>query len=372
LIVLAYSARTRIVATLMLETTGGSSVRYRKPIVRPSSKAHTILKRCGERTRNTREERVSLATELRRSGAVDAAEVADPLRFDPRETHGICKRPGWRLHGSSAASGWRNLFVSSQTETPEEADYGSVRHHLLVVQLNGQARVSLRVAGRSAVKQMAAGDSTLVPGGEGFTVRLFNTFDTAHIYLRREMIERVIDERCIATTSPPMQPFFGIRDPLIEHLALASVAALDKPSKSTSFYVDHLAWALAAHLIETHGRSSAPPKSHYQGLTDRQLKRAEEFMVEHLEGDLSVEELAAAASLSPVYFARQFKLRTGSSPHRYLRSLRIKRAKQLLRNDCISIAEIAFDCGFCHQEHMTRVFRAECGTTPAAFRRGSD
>ena len=276
-------------------------------------------------------------------------------------------------YASSAALGWRNLFVSSQTETPEEADYGSVRHHLLVVNRNGPASVSLKVAGRSAVKQIAAGGATLCPGGEGFTVRVFDTVDSAHIYLRHDMIERVIDERGIATTSTPLQPFFGAHEPLVEHLALACVAALKRPSKSASFYVDHLAWAMAAHLVETHGRGSIVRSIvHYPGLTDRQLKRAEEYMLDHMDGDLGVEDLAAAAGLNPVYFARQFKLRTGSSPHRYLRSLRVKRAKELLRNDDMSIAEIALICGFCHQEHMTRVFKGECGTTPAAFRRGDD
>jgi AraC family transcriptional regulator len=113
-----------------------------------------------------------------------------------------------------------------------------------------------------------------------------------------------------------------------------------------------------------------PSIVHRPGLTDRQLKRAEAYMLEYMDGDLGVENLATAAGLSPVYFARQFKLRTGCSPHRYLRSLRVKRAKELLGNDYMSIAEIALNCRFCHQEHMTRVFRAECGTTPATFRRG--
>jgi AraC family transcriptional regulator len=314
---------------------------------------------------------VSVAAGPRASGRVDSSPAADPHGFDPREAHVVCNRRRWRLHASSTALGWRNLFVSSQTEIPEEADYGSVRHHLLVVHRNGPARVSLRMAGRTTVKQVAAGGSTLAPGGEGFRVRIFDTVDSAHIYLRHEMIERVLDERGIATTAPQLQPFFGVQEPLVEHLALACVAALNKPSKSASFYVDHLAWAMAAHLTETHGRGSIVPSIlHYAGLTDRQLKRAEEYMLEHMDGDLGVENLAAAAGLSPVYFARQFKLRTGCSPHRYLRSLRVKRAKELLGNDYMSIAEIALNCGFCHQEHMTRVFRAECGTTPAAFRRG--
>jgi AraC family transcriptional regulator len=265
--------------------------------------------------------------------------------------------------------GWRNLFVSLQTETPEEADYGSARNHLLVVHRNGPARVSLKAAGRRFVKQIAPEGTTLCPGGEGFTVRIFDTVDSAHIYLRHDMIERIIDERAAGTTSPQLQPFFGISEPLVAQLALTCVDALDKPSQSTSFYVDYLAWAIAAHLVETHGRGSAPRVAHCSGLTHRQLKRAEEYMHDHMDSDLGVEDLATAAGLSPVYFARQFKLRTGTSPHRHLRSLRVKRAKELLRNDYMSIAEIALICGFCHQEHMTKVFKMECGTTPAVFRR---
>jgi AraC family transcriptional regulator len=309
--------------------------------------------------------------ERRPSGRFDSSVAADPHDFDPRETHGTSHRPRWKLHASSTGLGWRNLFVSSQTEMPEEADYGSVRHHLLVVHRNGPASVSLKIAGRSALKQIAPGGSTLCPGGEGFRVRVHDTVESAHIYLRHGMIERVIDERGIGATPRQMQPFFGIQEPLLEHLALACVAALTKPPKSTSLYVDYLAWAMAAHLVEADwGGLGASPTAHL-GLTDRQMRRVEEYMLEHLDGNLGVEDLAAAAGLSPVYFARQFRLRTGSAPHRYFRSLKIKRAKQLLRSKYIPIAEIALICGFSHQQHMTRVFRNECDETPAAFRRGN-
>jgi AraC family transcriptional regulator len=306
------------------------------------------------------------------SGRLGSLPAADGRGFDPSEAHAISARRSWRRHATSAALGWRNLFVSSQTEIPEELDYGSIRHHLLVVHRNGPARVSLKTSGQSIVRHVGAGGSTLCPGGQGFRVRIFDTVDSAHIYLRHEMIERVVDECGVAGASARLQPFFGIQEPLIEQLALACLAGLDNPSKSTALYVDHLAWAIAAHLVGRGGLGSKAPSVTYRaGLTDRQLKRVKDFMIAHIGGNLGVDDLAAAAGLSPVYFARQFKLRTGSAPHRYLRSLRIGRAKELLSDDDIPIAEVALICGFCHQEHMTKVFRTECGTTPAAFRRGS-
>ncbi|MBV8521173.1 MAG: helix-turn-helix transcriptional regulator [Acetobacteraceae bacterium] len=85
----------------------------------------------------------------------------------------------------------------------------------------------------------------------------------------------------------------------------------------------------------------------------------------------SLEEIAGAAGLSPAHFIRQFKASMGMAPHRYLLRSRMERAKRLLRETDRSVAQIAFACGFSHQQHMTRVFGRFTGTTPAAFRRAA-
>jgi AraC family transcriptional regulator len=58
----------------------------------------------------------------------------------------------------------------------------------------------------------------------------------------------------------------------------------------------------------------------------------------------------------------------GVPPHQFILRTRVERAKRLLANTHIPIAHIAAECGFCHQEHLTRAFRRLTGTTPAAFR----
>jgi AraC family transcriptional regulator len=86
---------------------------------------------------------------------------------------------------------------------------------------------------------------------------------------------------------------------------------------------------------------------------------------------VSLAELASTAGLSVSQFSRQFKARTGLAPHRFLLGLRVEHACRLLRTGRTSIAEVAVACGFSHQEHLTRVMRAQLDTTPGAVRRGS-
>jgi AraC family transcriptional regulator len=104
-------------------------------------------------------------------------------------------------------------------------------------------------------------------------------------------------------------------------------------------------------------------------LTRTQLARAIEFMDANLAERLALGEIAGAVGLSPAHFIRQFKVSKGVAPHKYLLRLRLERAKRLLRETDRSIAQIAFECGFSHQEHMTRFFGQLAGTTPAVFRR---
>lgn len=300
-----------------------------------------------------------------------AALALRPVCIDLSETHGIATGPKCMLRASSEKLGWRSVLVTTQSEKPRQATYESVRHHLLTFHADGPTRVTMKNTLGCVKKVVAAETCTFVPSDEGFGVRIEDASETAHIYLHGDMVSRVIDEGSRSGHAPiTLQPFFGLYEPLTVEIARACVSALNQAQDGCSLYADHLAWALAAHLVESNifGKQAAfSNRSH--GLTDRQWMRARDYILAHLDGDIGVEDLASAAGLSPVYFARKFKQRTGSSPYRFVRSVRIDRAKSLLLGDGLSIAQIALACGFCHQEHMTRVFKQECGTTPAAFRR---
>ncbi|MGE8189012.1 helix-turn-helix transcriptional regulator [Pseudomonas sp. NPDC086278] len=78
--------------------------------------------------------------------------------------------------------------------------------------------------------------------------------------------------------------------------------------------------------------------------------------------------MAEAASLSPMYFAAQFKATTGYRPRSYLLICRIDRAKILLCDSDMPIIEIAIEVGFRTQAHFTTVFKRVTAFTPNNWR----
>ncbi|MBK8915647.1 MAG: AraC family transcriptional regulator [Phycisphaerales bacterium] len=89
----------------------------------------------------------------------------------------------------------------------------------------------------------------------------------------------------------------------------------------------------------------------------------------NLDGDLSLQALAAVAGCSPPYFSRRFARLMAESPKRYTSRLRLERAalQLVLLDDCI--LDISLDCGFACHETFCRAFRRRFGVAPHAFRR---
>ena len=127
---------------------------------------------------------------------------------------------------------------------------------------------------------------------------------------------------------------------------------------------------LLVHLLRHHSnvRHAQELELSRVGLVDRRIRRAVELMHAHLERDLPLEEIAAAAYLSPFHFARLFKKLTGASPHAYLATLRVARAQTLLAETDSSVSEISARVGYGSPSHFTQAFRQATGLTPRAFR----
>ena len=104
-------------------------------------------------------------------------------------------------------------------------------------------------------------------------------------------------------------------------------------------------------------------------LTEAQLNRLSAH-VSHCGGRrLTVAEMAEVVGLSESWFGTVFRQTTGTTPLQWQLSQRISLARTLLCETALSIADISVQLGFTDQAHMTNVFRAMTGDTPAAWRR---
>ena len=300
-----------------------------------------------------------------------AASQARSGEFGVAETHGILLRSEHSIRMKSDGRGWRSLYASLQHEAPYEADFNAVDDHLLILHLNGPVAVERRLGGQRERKVIPPGGLFILPGGLDFGVRLEGELETLHIYLRAGLVREVADELGIRADDLALMPSLGQPDQLAESLALSVRESLSQDDDGTAVYIDYLSRVLAARLLRRYSRRAQPCELPApSALGAHQLARLEDFIEANLASPLSLESMAAACDLSPSYFARRFKSSTGVPPHQFLIQRRVERAKRLLAGG-MPIVEIALECGFSHQEHLTNVFRRHVGQSPAAFRRAT-
>jgi len=104
------------------------------------------------------------------------------------------------------------------------------------------------------------------------------------------------------------------------------------------------------------------------GLPPRALRRVREYVIAHIEENISIQALASMVGLSRFHFTRAFKQSEGVTPHRYLLQCRVKRAQELLAATELPLSEIALAAGFSDQSHCSRRFRELVGITPSRYR----
>ncbi len=98
------------------------------------------------------------------------------------------------------------------------------------------------------------------------------------------------------------------------------------------------------------------------------LSETAAWMQCHLDEQLSVEDLAAQAAMSPRTFARRFQATTGTAPHRWLQAQRVKLAQRLLETSDLPVEVVAAKSGFSTAGNLRKHFGRMVHTSPQAYR----
>jgi transcriptional regulator GlxA family with amidase domain len=139
------------------------------------------------------------------------------------------------------------------------------------------------------------------------------------------------------------------------------------PAQESPHLASHAAIEILSHSNPL-GRVQAAVQYVRSGLPPRARGRVLEYIVTHLNENITNKELADVAGLSVCHFARMFKQTVGVSPHCYVLQCRVKRTQELLADTDMPLSEIAIAVGFSDQSHYTRWFREIVGITPGNYR----
>ncbi len=101
------------------------------------------------------------------------------------------------------------------------------------------------------------------------------------------------------------------------------------------------------------------------------VSRGLDYIEEHYSEKCTLEDIAAYAHFSPVYFHGIFKKAIGKTPNEYLASYRIEKAKQMLLMENMEISSIAAAAGFSSQSYFNYSFKSATGQTPSEYREKS-
>lgn len=105
-------------------------------------------------------------------------------------------------------------------------------------------------------------------------------------------------------------------------------------------------------------------------LTDKKFSETIEYIHEnYTDKNLSVEFLAGLANVSDTYYRKLFKQKYNETPVKYITSLRVALAKELLESGYYNVTETAERCGFDSQNYFSTLMKKETGKTPSEIKR---
>ena len=271
---------------------------------------------------------------------------------------------------SSDKAGWDKLQLAFLRQPAFFMPEHSPQHHVICVNTGNPITLERTVDGKSqTIDALPVGDIGIYPANLRQTFQWYQDAEYIQIYLEPTLLTQVGAELCPNNNIELILKLTPCFDRLIYQIAIALKTSLEIDGTSSKLYADAMANALVVHLLSRYSdyKPSFPQPS--GGLSQKQLKQIVDYIHEYLDRNVSLPELANVVQLSSYHFTRLFKQSIGLAPHQYHIRCRIDRAKQLLLEKKLSLAEIAYAVGFASQGHLNYHFKRLVGVPPTAFLR---
>ncbi|NJM49064.1 MAG: helix-turn-helix transcriptional regulator [Alkalinema sp. RU_4_3] len=268
----------------------------------------------------------------------------------------------------SYRTGWKGLTFTHYCHPPHETmEHCLLQHSLVIADPKSCFQAERHVNGKFRQYAHGNGRVDIIPAFLDHRTNWDQEVEFSVIAICPTLLNQTAQE--LRQREIELIPQFSIDDPVIRQLALALKTEIQTGCMSGRLYGESLGTALAARLLQNYAVNKPPFEFKANGLSRSQLGRVIDYIQANLAQDVSILDLAIVTNMSESHFSRGFKRSVGITPYQYLMQQRVERARQLLNQQVISISDIALDCGFANQTHLTKVFRQMTGITPKAYQK---
>ncbi|MBC7500214.1 MAG: helix-turn-helix transcriptional regulator [Herminiimonas sp.] len=261
------------------------------------------------------------------------------------------------LHDGFTAALWHRSHL-------EDTTYQRPDHHTLSLYLDGGFDVSRR--DRPGLHG-APDKICLLPAEHVSDWRIDGTIRFLHLYFTPAQFDH------LAVTLLDREPRdlvlrdqTYIDDPQLV-IAGRRLATLDWCDPNAQLAGNAISHEIIAHLMLNYSSRKTAVRV-TGGLSAAHRRRARELIEAGLDQELSLAAMAAQLELSEFHFARMFRVSFGLPPHAWITLRRIDRARHLLAQGALGLADVAAACGFGSASHLANRFRAYTGVTPGRYR----
>lgn len=281
--------------------------------------------------------------------------------------------PNWvpgRVMSASDGLGWKGVSHRSYRYTGLDVPIPPMDHVMIVRYRSGQTPMERCLDGKWSKAACEPGVFSLLTHSEPSHWYWTQCIDVSHTYLSEALMCRVasdVMERPVAEVR--LLDLLRAQDPIVTNITDAITQEAQQRGLGGALYAEALAMQLTVHLLRRYAAVTYKDCFVAGALPPGRLRRLDEYIETHLHENITIEQLAQVAELGVWTFTKHFKSTTGRSAHAYVMDRRVERARRLLSQGLMAIKEVAFACGFADQAHMTRVFRARLGVTPARLKK---
>lgn len=270
------------------------------------------------------------------------------------------------LQSDILVSRWtRNDFGPLEVTNP-----GSTDHHCIAMNLKCTS-LTFNHAGRTLVRgRVAAGAVQITAPNVPCSAVFESAADVLHLFVPKQVLDECFEDTFGRPYSGEIQiddPKL-VRDPALERLGQALAVSQSEDAMLGKVFTDSVSLAIVSRVISRQFTVPERKTRASSALPSWRLNRAIEYVNAHLSEAIGLTDMANSAGLTRMYFASQFRLATGMSPHEYLLRRRIQHAQQLLLESPYKVLDIALSCGFRSQSHFTTVFKRMVGEPPYCWR----